>query len=115
VFLGSIADELVRRSAVPVLLVRPQEALANLREKPSLNRVLIPLDRSPTSEQIVETAMQLGSAFGASYTLLHVVHPDELPAPKNEVERAAGLSRTWQEHDAEQSLVYLRGCQKTWK
>lgn len=106
-FLGSVADELVRRSPVPVLLVRPQEALPDLHKAVSVTRVLIPLDRSPASLHILKPAMQLGSAFGASYTLLHVVHPDELPARKSESERAAGLSRTWQEQEAEQSLAYL--------
>ena len=51
--------------------------------------------------------MQLGSILGASCTLLHVVHPDQLPARTTESERAAGLSRSWQEHEAEQSLTYL--------
>jgi nucleotide-binding universal stress UspA family protein len=106
-FLGSVADEVVRRSHVPVLLIRPQEALANLHERPSVSNMLIPLDGSPASEQIIGPAARLGSAFDVSYTLLHVVQPDDLPARKTQFERAAGLSRTWQEHDAEDSASYL--------
>lgn len=106
-FLGSVADELVRRCSIPVLLVRPQEALPDLHKEPSMTKVLVPLDRSPTSLQILGRAIQLGSALGASYIFLHVVHPDAMPARKTDSERAAGLSRTWHEHEAEESLAYL--------
>ena len=106
-FLGSVADELVRRSPIPVLLIRPQDALPDFRRPAAVSRMLIPLDRSPACLHILGPALQLGSILGASYTLLHVVHPDQLPARTTESERAAGLCRSWQEHEAEQSLAYL--------
>ena len=106
-FLGSVADGLVRRCPLPVLLVRPVEALPDLHQEPSISSVLIPLDGSPTSEQILGPVMQLGAALGASYTFLHVVRPDKRPAPKTGADRAAGLKRSCQEHEAEESLAYL--------
>ena len=106
-FLGSVADELVRRCSIPVLLVRPQEALPDLHKEPSVTKVLVPLDRSPTSMQIIQPAIKLGSAWGASYIFLHVVHPDTIPARETASERPAALRRTWQEREAEEALAYL--------
>ena len=107
-FLGSVADQLVRHCLVPVLLVRPHEVLPDLHHEPAVTRVLIPLDRSPASEQILGPAIHLGSALRASFTFLHVVHPpDEGPAPKTRHDRAAGLKRSCQEQSAEESLAYL--------
>ena len=105
--LGSVADELVRRCPVPVLLVRSDETLPDLHQEPSVTRVLIPLDRSPTSEQILGPAMQLGSVLGASYTFLHVVPTGERLTTKAGADQWAGLNRSWQEHEAAESLAYL--------
>jgi nucleotide-binding universal stress UspA family protein len=106
-FLGSVADELVRRCPVPVLLVRPDEALPDLHRAPSVGRVLVPLDRSPASEQVLGPALQVGGALGAAFSLLHVVRPDAQPAPRTRADREAGLSRSCQEREAEEALAYL--------
>jgi nucleotide-binding universal stress UspA family protein len=59
-WLGSVADELVRRSSVPVLLVRPQEPPPDLTSEVGPHRILIPLDGSPLAERVVEPAIALG-------------------------------------------------------
>lgn len=71
-WLGSVADELVRRATTPILLVRPQEAAADLAADRVLKHILIPLDGSTLSEQVLEPALALGSLMQAEYTLLHV-------------------------------------------
>jgi len=71
-WLGSVADELVRRATTPVLLVRPQESAADLAVDRVLKHILIPLDGSTLSEQVLEPALALGSLMQADYTLLHV-------------------------------------------
>src|SRR5262249_38427954 len=48
-WLGSVADELVRRAPVPVLVVRPHEARLDLAQEVSLRRMLIALDGSELS------------------------------------------------------------------
>ena len=42
-FLGSVADELARRSPIPVLLIRPQDPLPDFHKTASVTRMLIPL------------------------------------------------------------------------
>lgn len=74
-WLGSVADALVRCSPVPVLLLRPGEGATDLERPPALQKILIPLDASSPSEQILEQALALGTLMQAEYTLLHVVEP----------------------------------------
>jgi nucleotide-binding universal stress UspA family protein len=74
-FLGSTADELVRRSPTPLLLIQPQEVPVGLGGEPSLSRLLIPLDGSALAEQILGPAADLARLTGASVTLLHVNEP----------------------------------------
>jgi nucleotide-binding universal stress UspA family protein len=71
-WLGSVADALIRRLSVPLLLVRPQEAAAAAGPLP--RHVVIPLDGSAFAEDIVEPAVGLGLE-GTEYTLLRVIPP----------------------------------------
>jgi nucleotide-binding universal stress UspA family protein len=73
-WLGSVADELIRRLPVPLLLARPQEAPAPAEEV-AFRHLLIPLDGTPLAERMIERAVELGSLFDADYTLLRVVRP----------------------------------------
>jgi nucleotide-binding universal stress UspA family protein len=74
-WLGSVADKLVRRAAVPLLLVRPHEGVPDLAQEPVLRHVLIPLDGSELAEQVLEPAMTLGTLMQADYSLLRVYGP----------------------------------------
>jgi nucleotide-binding universal stress UspA family protein len=72
-WIGSVADYLIRHVHAPILLVRPRgegPVYAGNR----LDEVLIPLDTSTTSEQIVEVAMAVAGP-AARITLVHVVEP----------------------------------------
>jgi nucleotide-binding universal stress UspA family protein len=85
-WLGSVADTLIRRLPMPILLVRPQEETPNLTAEFTLHRILIPLDGSDLAEQILGPATELGSLTQAEYTLLRVVEPfvpppHQLPGP----------------------------------
>jgi nucleotide-binding universal stress UspA family protein len=74
-WLGSTADEIVRRGPAPVLLLRPHEGRPDLTAEPALKHMLIPLDGTSQAEEILEPALALGSLTGADYTLLRVVEP----------------------------------------
>jgi nucleotide-binding universal stress UspA family protein len=80
-WLGSVADVLVRTSPVPVLLLRPDEGMSGSDRSRTIQRILLPLDGSPRSEAIVEHAFALGQVMHSEYTLLRVVAPFILGAP----------------------------------
>ena len=72
-WLGSVADELVRRVATPVLLLRPSDDPAQPPAPASFDRLLVVLDGTPVAEAILEPAVELARTFGASLTLARVV------------------------------------------
>jgi nucleotide-binding universal stress UspA family protein len=71
-WLGSVADELVRLSPVPLLLIRPEPGPL----PGPFRRILVPLDGSPQAEAALEPASALaGLEPGAELVLLQVVLP----------------------------------------
>jgi nucleotide-binding universal stress UspA family protein len=79
-WLGSVADELVRRLPMPLLLLRPQEPAPELGREPSIKHILLPLDGSEAAEQVLGPAAALGALMQAEFTLLRVVNPVAPPA-----------------------------------
>jgi len=74
-WLGSVADEMVRRGTPPVLLVRPHEKGVDLATEPEVRHILIPLDGSALAEQILAPARDFGGLTQAEFTLLRVYGP----------------------------------------
>jgi nucleotide-binding universal stress UspA family protein len=74
-WLGSVADELVRKAPIPILLTRPQEQGPSLDQAPVFRRVVIPLDGSSFAEQALNPALALGSLTEAEYVLVRVIEP----------------------------------------
>lgn len=71
--LGSVADELVRRSGLPVIALRPDAAAVAPAGR--IARIMIPLDTSPVAERVIETATTLARATGAAIVLFSAVMP----------------------------------------
>jgi len=74
-WLGSAATDLVQRAPAPVLLVRPKESPPDLAADVAPRSILIPLDGSPFGEQVIPTAVSVGTLAGTEYRLLRVVPP----------------------------------------
>ncbi|HEY0736107.1 MAG TPA: universal stress protein, partial [Herpetosiphonaceae bacterium] len=74
-WLGSVAESLIRLSSLPLLLLRPSDEPTAMHQPPRLTDMLIPLDGSPFAEQILGPARELGGVLGTAYTVLHVVEP----------------------------------------
>jgi nucleotide-binding universal stress UspA family protein len=75
-WMGSIADKLVRRLPMPVLLVRPHAEALDLLEavhERAFEHVLIPLDGSALAEEILKPALALGALMDAEYTLMEAI------------------------------------------
>jgi nucleotide-binding universal stress UspA family protein len=71
-WLGSVADHLMRRLHLPVLLVRPT---AGSPPPPAFKRIMVTLDGSPFAECAIDSAVALGTPFDAEYALVMVVEP----------------------------------------
>lgn len=74
-WLGGVASALVRESAAPVLLHRPNEGGSREQPAASFGRVLVPIDGSPESEEAIEHAAVVAGDVGVVYVVLHVVTP----------------------------------------
>lgn len=76
--LGSVSNQVVRRSRCPVLLARPHRHIPEEREAAAVSDVLVLLDGTVESEAILAHALEVCRLTGASCTLLHVVVPELL-------------------------------------
>jgi nucleotide-binding universal stress UspA family protein len=74
-WLGSVADQLVRRLPMPVLLLRPYEAIPDFTHDVAFRRVLVALDGSPFAEEVLPPATALGTLTRAEFILLRVIPP----------------------------------------
>lgn len=79
--LGSITDDTIRLSPVPVLVVRGhEEKPADLLAAPVPNGLLIPLDGGTLAEGILPSASQFAKAFHTPVSLLMSTHEAEVEA-----------------------------------
>lgn len=76
ILLGSVTEEVVRQSCIPVLVWNPLSALAAKRP------VLVPHDGTACADQIIPVVVDLATQWGLPVTLLHVLsgqsHPTRL-------------------------------------
>ena len=70
---GSIADQLMRRAEVPVLLVPPACEVSWQARPPS--QILVPLDGSPLAEQALDSAAGLARLLDAEILLVRALSP----------------------------------------
>lgn len=100
---GSVGDALVRHVDFPILLVRPPDHVGP-PPSPTIDNVLITLDGSAFSEQILKPACALLGQLNAQVTLVHVVSP--LPGPGRRLTR---LEYANVEQRCAQAKAYLDG------
>lgn len=74
-WIGSVADRLVRELTLPLLLVRPDEEQTGSEAAADavVRRILLPLDRSRFGEGVLEGAALLAEIFSAAVIPFHVV------------------------------------------
>ena len=78
--LGSIADEVMRKSDIPVLMIRrnnerPEANVRTTSGRALFQRILVPLDGSLRSLEILAAAVELARCNHATLILLRVVEP----------------------------------------
>jgi nucleotide-binding universal stress UspA family protein len=74
-WLGSVADGLLRRTPCPILAIRPVEGEELSLEERVFQHILVTLDGSPESREILPFARGLAGAFQARISLLRVIPP----------------------------------------
>ena len=74
-WLGSVADGLLRRTPCPILALRPMEGEELKLEERVYGRILVTLDGSPESREILPLARGLAHVTGARLTLFRVIPP----------------------------------------
>jgi nucleotide-binding universal stress UspA family protein len=75
-WLGSVADAVMRKSAIPVFMLRPERESETTKRRVAargVKRILVPMDGSALAGGIVPAATDLARAAHASITLLRVV------------------------------------------
>ena len=76
-FLGSIAQEVVRKSSCPIFTVRESE---NPKRPGKTERILSPIDFSDHSIMAMLTAKEFAHLYGARLQVLHVIEETTHPA-----------------------------------
>ena len=97
-WLGSVTDQLIRMSEVPILVVRPREGNA-AESAVDLAEILVPLDGSTLAEAALEPAAALARLWDGEMSLVQVVRPvvltsdPPLPFPTGYADQATGMRR----------------------
>jgi nucleotide-binding universal stress UspA family protein len=104
--LGSVAGDVIRRSTVPVLVVR--HGLTMLAHRPE--RVLVALDTSNLGEAAVRAVQPLTQRMALSIVLFHAL---ELPSPTLPVQGAAIPLGLPPSHAPDEVTAYLDGLAET--
>ncbi len=89
-FLGSMANEMIRHSKVPVLLLHALERAPELVPEPAPRRVLIPLDGSTLAEEILDPAKDLARLLEVPCCLVRAVGPLDGSLPHGEATEYLG-------------------------
>jgi nucleotide-binding universal stress UspA family protein len=105
VFLGSVADSLIRETGLPVLVVRPPSLATEMESGPCFKRILIALDGSPLAERSLKPALRLAELEGAEIHLLRIV-PADRNIPLGELQATVGPARA---SDVQDALWYVSG------
>jgi nucleotide-binding universal stress UspA family protein len=74
-WLGSVADYLVRHLDVPVLVLRAGEVADRVNATSAATQLLVPLDGSPLAEEALAPAAELARLSDLELSLLQVVRP----------------------------------------
>ncbi|NHZ73783.1 MAG: universal stress protein [Nitrospirae bacterium] len=75
-FLGSVAEEVVRHASCPVLTLREAESPRTIE---AMEKILVPVDFSPYSEEALSYAKELATLYGAGLQLLHTIEEPAYP------------------------------------
>jgi nucleotide-binding universal stress UspA family protein len=77
--LGRVAEQVAAAATRPILLIRPEAATASSFHGTALQRLLLPIDGTPTTFALLSPATELARQLGAAVDLLYVADPGAAP------------------------------------
>lgn len=107
VWLGSVADRLIRETGLPVLTVRPPSLATELIDGACYRRIIVPLDGSALAERSLAPAIALAEIEHAELTVLRIV-PSVKNIPTGELHATIGPARAQDVDEAERYLAAVR-------
>jgi len=75
-FLGSVAEEVVRHAPCPVLTLREEKAPQAIE---AVEKILVPVDFSPYSKEALSYAKEVAALYGAGLQVLHTIEEPAYP------------------------------------
>lgn len=112
-WLGSVADRIVRESPVPVLLVKPPTIEPDMTKERHFPRVIVPLDGSRASEEILSAAVAIAGTEDVDYTLVRVLSPVAEQHPGATADPGQSREQTAPEALLREAAERLRGMGAT--
>jgi nucleotide-binding universal stress UspA family protein len=91
VMMGGVANEVVNRATVPVMLIRIAEDHA-IAPMPRFRKVMIPLDGSPVAETGLDVALEIARRESAHLVLFHVAFPTDVVLPVMQADLVTSLA-----------------------
>ena len=104
VFLGSTAERVVRHAACPVLVVRRSKAAA--AREPRLKKIVVPVDFSDCSREVLMFAVKLAHDFDAKLLILHGMYDSHFKTNAYATDAEITL-RKYLKRDAEKQMRRL--------
>jgi len=107
--LGSVAQQAVRHSPVPVLVLNEHGMVPPVLYAAHSLRILVPLDGSALAEAAVEPAAQLIAALAApAHCELHLLRVVDLPSAYGRMKSQAHISDNMQEEARKEAGTYVQ-------
>jgi nucleotide-binding universal stress UspA family protein len=109
-WIGSVADEIIRRAHVPVLLVRSTAKEGTPRSIGEWRRVVIALAGNAADERVIDATFAVTDRERAQYTLLHALESNFLPVTVGSVgppSELAGLPVNFDQEEGQRASQYL--------
>jgi nucleotide-binding universal stress UspA family protein len=100
--LGSVTDLLIRRTAIPVLVVKPPTSYLKPEADELFRTIVVPLDGSSLAEQILPDAVALAKLGQVQIRLLHV-----LASRRSAGKAMRGHEPWWWDEDVVAAKAYL--------
>lgn len=107
VWLGSIADRLIRETGLPVLVVRPSSLATEMSSGSCFKRIIVALDGSALAERSLKPALAIAELEGAEVTLLRIVSA-ERNIPLGEIHSSIGPALARDVQDAQWYIAGVR-------